>query len=124
MAKNKPHLSTPYSNNVVEQRTGRYSQGGLADRYQRKVAWWERRDLEHQLDDIIFTVTPGTAKRPDIIASQIYGKPNLSWVVLQYNNIVDINTELVTGTIIRLPSQRRLSLTILTQPTGGKPVKR
>lgn len=124
MAKNKPHLSTPYSNNVVEQRMGRYTQGGVGDRYKRKVAWWERRNLEYQHDDIIHVVTAGQAKRPDLIATAIYGKPALSWLVLQYNNIVDINTELTTGITIRLPSERRLGLSILTQPTGGNPVKR
>lgn len=124
MAKNQEHLSTPYTNNVVEQRTGRFTQGGVSDRFKRKVGWWERRPLEPQMDDIIHTVTAGQSRRPDLIANAIFGKPTLAWLVLQYNNIVDINTELTTGTVIRLPSQRRLSLQILTQSTGGRPVTR
>ena len=83
------------------------------------MGWWERRDLPQRLDDIIYTVTPSTAGRPDLIAFQIYGQDKYSWIVLQYNNIVDLAQELTPGDRIHLPAVNRLMIDILNQSTGG-----
>ena len=108
--------------NSADQQFSRYVQGGLTDRYNNRLGWWERRTLEHRIDDIQFVVTSGFAGRPDLIASMVYGQDKYAWIVLQYNNIVDIATELVPGKELLLPAVNRLMLDILNQPVGGKPV--
>lgn len=108
--------------NVTSSPSSRYTQGGRADVYPTRVGWWEKRKIEKADSDIFITIRPGEEKRPDLIAWNVYQRANLGWVVLQFNNIVDVETELVTGKTIRLPAIRRLTMDILTQRTGGNPV--
>lgn len=108
--------------NSTDQHPSRYVQGGLTDKYNNRLGWWERRELSHRIDDIKFTVTAGFAGRPHLISSLVYGQDNYAWIVLQYNNIVDIATELVPGKELLLPAVNRLVLDIINQPTGGKVV--
>lgn len=114
--------STSRTNNSTEWRNSRYVQGGETDRFQKRLGWWERRAIPRQDDDLRIVVGAEEAQRPDLIANRVYGKANLAWLVLQYNNIVDEKTELTISTELRLPTQRRVILDILTNPTGGVPV--
>ena len=114
-------LSTSRTNNAVLAKESRYVQGGLTDRYPTRLGWWERRALRKSDTDITIIVQPGEDRRPDLVAAKAYGKANLQWLVLQYNAIVDIETEFTAGTEIRLPNPRRLALDILTQQVGGTP---
>jgi len=109
-------------NNSTESRNSRYVQGGLTDIYKTRLGWWERRILEKQDNDIVTTVLDREVARADLISFRIYGKATYAWLVLQYNNIVDPETELVKDKSLRLPSQQRLILDIITKPEGGKPV--
>lgn len=102
----------------------RYTQGGTVTTYPRRLGWWERRPIQQQDDDLFVTVSNRQARRPDLIAYDYYRNSNLAWLVLQYNNIVDLNTELLEGTEIRLPDRQRVLLSILTRPTGGTPAPR
>ncbi len=115
--------STSTTNNVTERRESRYVQGGTADRFPTRVGWWERKLLPRSDTDFTIVIESSEDRRPDLVAARIYGKPSLQWLVLQYNNIVDIETEFLAGTEIRLPQQRRVSLDFLTQPTGGNRVR-
>jgi hypothetical protein len=72
-------------------------------------------------DDLFHTVTNRQDRRPDIIAADFYGRADLAWVVLQFNNIADVQLELQAGTEIRLPTQDRLFFDMLNRPTGGVP---
>lgn len=114
--------TTGRSNNAVEYGNSRYVQGGTTDRFQNRLGWWERRKLQKRDDDLKFIVGSQTAQRPDLIAFQVYGRVQLAWLVLQYNNIVDEKEELLPGTVLRLPTERRVTLDILTRSPGGKPV--
>ena len=105
--------------NSTEYRNSRYVQGGVTDRYNNRIGWWERRNIPTSFDDIRVIVSQGEANRPDLIAHRLYQKPKIAWLVLQYNNIVDPLTELIPGAVLRMPSQSRLMLSILTKPTGG-----
>ena len=108
--------------NSTEIRNSRYVQGGETDRYANRLGWWERRTMPRQDDDIQYTIDKRVEGRPDLIAHHVYGKVQLMWLVLQYNNIVDVETELVAGEEIFLPTMERVMLSIMTKPVGGNPV--
>ena len=108
--------------NSTEIRNSRYVQGGETDRYANRLGWWERRTMPRQDDDIQYTIDKRVEGRPDLIAHHVYGKVQLMWLVLQYNNIVDVETELVAGEEIFLPTVERVMLSIMTKPVGGNPV--
>lgn len=86
----------------------RYVVGGQTDVYPTRLGWWERTIMPFQNDDILFTVDEQYAGRPDLISNIIYGTIDYNWVVLQYNTILDLDTELCAGITIRLPSLSRL----------------
>ena len=101
----------------------RYVQGGTADKYSNRVGWWERVTFTKQDDDILYQIKDYQSKRPDLVAKEVYGQVKLTWLVLQYNNIVDIETEFLAGKELRLPTQRRVITEITTRTVGGRPVK-
>jgi len=115
-------LATPPVSNVkpssINNRLSRYVHGGDTSVLQNRLAWWERTDFEAKQDDQDFLVTGKFVGRPDLIAYEAWEKANLAWLVLQYNNIVDLSEELVEGTLLTLPSQRRVVTGILVQQTG------
>lgn len=100
-------------------RNSRYVQGGVSEIYNSRTGWWERRKFERQDDDLVYDVGSTDVGRPDLISHAVYGKAIYAWLVLQYNNIVDVETELVVGKTLFLPTQERLILDIITKPTGG-----
>lgn len=106
----------------VESSSSRYTQGGETDVFRTRLGWWERTLFNRDPSDVSVIVTSVTAGRPDLIAFNLYQKANLQWLVLQYNNIVDVNTEIVVGAKLTLPSPSRLQSTILTRSTGGNKV--
>lgn len=111
------------SRNSTESRDSRYTQGGETERYEERLGWWER-DLEsfpESSDDVFVTIGPAYDKRPDKMASDLYGRPTMMWIILQYNTIVDINEEFRAGKRIRIPEPSRAQLTFLNKPTGGVP---
>lgn len=114
--------STSRTNNVVEAPKSRYTQGGVTDRYPNRVGWWERFILEKQDTDLTVEIFADEDRRPDKVAHRIYDNVRLTWLVLQYNAIVDVETEFRTGMTIRLPEERRVYLDIVTNPTGGNRV--
>ena len=107
------------TNSVLNQ-TSRYTQGGLTDVFTNRVGFWDRFDMPRASDDLAFVIDARTNIRPDLVSYDIYEKANLQWFVLQYNNIVDINEEFITGRRIVLPTPVRLLAAILTRSTGGR----
>jgi len=105
--------------NSTDNRNSRYVQGGTSEIYNNRTGWWERRKFERRDDDLVFDVGTSEVGRPDLISHAVYGKAIYAWLVLQYNNIVDVETELVVGKTLFLPTQDRLILDIITKPTGG-----
>lgn len=88
--------------------TGRYVQGGTVVSYNNRLGWWSRRIFSSSPDDVEIVLPAKYNKRPDLLAAEIYGKSNLQWIVLQYNNIIDINTEFITGKTIIVPTAKRV----------------
>jgi hypothetical protein len=110
------------TNISTDNRMSRYVQGGLSDKFSNRIGWWERYSFEKREDDLRFVIQTHQEKRPDLIAFDAYGKTSLMWLVLQYNAIVDTETELYVGRELRLPTQRRVMIEILTKQVGGNPV--
>jgi len=104
--------------NVVLSNT-RYTRGGVSDVYNTRVAWWERTIMVPDPTDLFFDVTVETEGRADLISYKIYDDPKYAWLVLQFNNIVDINEELIAGAVIKLPTPSRLNTVLLSNSTGG-----
>jgi hypothetical protein len=104
----------------VLKKNSRYVQGGDSDVFPNSIGWWEKRSdiLTDQADDIQMTLTMLYQGRPDLVSYQVYGRPDLAWLVLQYNNIVDINEEFVAGVVIQLPSKTRVLTDICTNTIG------
>lgn len=88
--------------------SGRYVQGGGVESFPTRVGWWERKILPTALSDVPFVITSKYHKRPDLLAYDIYGTATMMWLVLQFNNIVDINEEFVEGTQVMLPLKSRV----------------
>ena len=99
----------------VLKKNTRYVQGGVTDIFPNSLGWWEEADIPtHQVDDILFTITAAYDKRPDKVAFQFYGRTDITWLVLQYNQIVDVNTQFISGMDIWVPSSSRVFSDILT----------
>lgn len=91
-----------------QRRDGRYVYGGTVEVKGNRLGWWERQIFARSHSDVSYTITKQHARRPDLLAYDVYGRANLMWFVLQYNNITDINTEFVEGAEILLPTVQRL----------------
>lgn len=111
--------------NSLLKRYSRQRQGGETDIFKKRLGWWERRtDIpKDQVDDIRFTIESMHEFRPDIVAFVTYGRADLEWLVLQYNNIVDINEEFKAGTVINLPSVNRALYEIAIQPLNRREIE-
>lgn len=105
-------MATVISNATSLNGRNRYTQGGTADEFDNRVGWWERTKMSRAVDDIKYTVASAENGRADLIAFRLYKQAKLGWLVLQYNNIVDPATELVTGSVLTLPTPTRVALTI------------
>lgn len=51
-----------------------------------------------------YQITKYEAFRPDIISRNIYGTIDHWWILMRFNDIVDIFTELKEGFILKVPS--------------------
>ncbi len=101
----------------VLKKNSRYVQGGDTEVFPKSLGWWEERTdiLVRESDDLTFYVTTEYERRADKIAYFVYGRNDLEWLVLQYNKIVDINEQLLSGVTLVLPSQNRVFTEILTK---------
>lgn len=106
-----------YSNkNSLDRKYSRFVVGGKTYQVGDFLGWWEKKDIpKNALDDIKFIITSEFSLRPDKIAKYVYGREDFQWLVLQYNTIVDINEELVTGKTIILPSYQRVMFNIINE---------
>lgn len=107
------------STDSTKNKNSRYVQGGKTTVYSNRLGWWEKRKIPSHYSDETFVVTGKYVGRPDLIAYKKYNQASLMWLVLQYNNIVDVNEELKEGSVIKLPTHERVALQILTQPVGS-----
>lgn len=68
------------------------------------------RPVSAEPDDILFTITPSYANRPDLLAFDLYGEATLWWVFIQRNLDVlqDPIFDFVPGKQIYLPKASSL----------------
>ena len=88
----------------------RYTNGVVSKNRNNKNFLVLRRPLNIQPgeDDIFITVNQEHQKRPDLLASQLYGQPELWWAIYEFNNIIDPLFDLKIGQILRIPSLNRV----------------
>lgn len=93
----------------LAKRYSRMLNGGTTELKGNKLGWWERGDFEKNISTDRLVVIPDVYdNRPDLLAYAVYGNPALFWLILQYNNIIDLEEEFVTGAEILLPSRTRV----------------
>ncbi len=104
----------------IKKRQSRYIRGGDTDIIGNKLGWWERYDLDdNQNDDIFISSLPKVYEfRPDLLAFDVYKRNDFDWIILQYNNIVDIYEEFIAGSSLLLPSQSRVNIDIMSNGYG------
>jgi hypothetical protein len=91
----------------------RYLKGGQTVILRDRIGWWERKIFEKSIDDVQLIIGSQYHTKPHLVAYDIYGKPDLMWFVLQYNNIIDVTTEFVEGVTITLPLPSRLQMNLI-----------
>ena len=105
----------------VRKKNSRYIQGGTSEVGQTFIRWWEREVLiNDDVSDLEYTIPVVYSGKPDLIAYDYYGRNDLAWLVLQYNDIVDVNEELCTGKVIKLPERGRVFYSILTKALAAR----
>jgi len=93
----------------LAKRLSRMLTGGTTEIKGNKLGWWERNEIERDIfTDRKYRLGPEHEGRPDLVAAGVYGTTKLTWLVLLYNNIVDIEEEFVAGRTIVLPSSSRV----------------
>jgi hypothetical protein len=110
-----------YSNkSSINKKNSRMAQGGVASVGERFIRWWERDVLvRDDVTDTEYAIDLVYAGKPDLIAFDFYGRNDLGWLVLQYNNIVDVNEELAVGKVIFLPTKDRVFYEMLTRAVSS-----
>jgi len=98
----------------TDNKMSRYVQGGTTEVFKNRLGIWDRFVLPYQDDDITIIVRNEHVDRPYLIAYEVYGTPDLMWLVFQYNNILDPTVEIISGMELRLPSPSRVALNIIT----------
>jgi len=98
---------------------GRYGYGGGTVDYGSRLGWWERTNIPQSFTDSTIILTSKYAKRPDLLAYELYGTSTLMWLILQFNNIIDPDTEFVEGASIRVPTKSRVFTELLKRRQPG-----
>lgn len=113
------HFKLYENKSSVKKKYSRYLQGGTTDVFKDRLGWWERRDdiATDQIDDVSFVITKRYEHRPYLVAKLFLGREDMEWLILQYNEIVDIIEEFVPGRTIKIPSKNRAFFSIATKPT-------
>ena len=107
-------------NNVINKKFSRYTQGGTTYvSIDDKVKWWDRIVLAKSDDDLTVEIIPRFNRRPERMAYELDGKTELFWLILQYNTIIDINKEFITGKFVKVPSPTRVIFDVINKPTSG-----
>lgn len=87
----------------------RYTSGGKVHKDAKgKVIYWERISIPKDMDDIPYIIAAKYDRAPDLLAFDMYGSSSYEWVILQFNNIIDVHEEFRVGKEITLPSIKKV----------------
>ena len=100
------------TNSSITNKNTRYTKGGVTIVNGNHIGWWHRRVLPQSADDTTMVIGPKYDRNPHLLAYDVYGKTELGWLILQYNNIIDQTTEFLIGATIRLPLPRRILMSL------------
>jgi hypothetical protein len=104
--------------NSTYTKNSRYTLGGQTETDGLKfLEWWDRTIFPVDTSDNVYTLEKIYEGRPDRLASVLYGDSSLWWLILQYNNILDLNEEFVEGVELTIPTKERVVKEFLV---GGK----
>lgn len=109
------------STNSVYTKNSRYVHGGNTEVDGKFIQWWDRKKFPYDNSDVFYTLEKTYEGRPDKLASIFYQDSSVWWLILQYNNILDLNDEFVAGVVLRMPTKDRLQKDLLTGKSGGVP---
>lgn len=104
--------------NSLTDKNSRYVCGGVTEREEIGLGWWERKKFNFSADDTPIVITGRHINRIDLIAHDFLGNSKLWWVIAQYNSIIDPHSEIVEGKYLRIPSSSAVQL-MMTPKTGG-----
>jgi hypothetical protein len=107
------------STNSTYTKNSRYTHGGTTEVDGKFLQWWDRKKFRHDPSDLFITLKKTFEGRPDKLASVMYNDSSVWWLILQYNNILDINDEFIAGVELRLPTKERLEKDLLIGKSGG-----
>jgi hypothetical protein len=87
--------------------TSKYLETPIKDFY---LDIWAPIEIESTPSDPLIEITPKYNERPDLLAFDLYGTPNLWWVFAIRNpdNIIDPITDFVSGTLIFTPTKETI----------------
>lgn len=109
------------SSNSVFTKHSRYTHGGTTELDGKFLEWWDRKKFTKDTSDLFYVLEKTYEGRPDKLASVFYGDSSVWWLILQFNNILDVNEEFVAGVELRMPTKERLLQDMLTGKSGGVP---
>lgn len=105
--------------NSVNDKISRYVNGGTTE-VGTKLEWWERKKLRVSNDgDNSYVLEKIYEHRPDKLSAVFYNESRYWWVLMQYNGILDIETEFVEGVLLTMPSLSKLESIIRNNKEGG-----
>ena len=107
----------------TQTRSSRYVSGGITEKSDLGLEWWERTKFTPSQDDAFYAVERKFNGNLRLISALFYGTDIYWWVIGQYNNILDPFSEVVEGVILRIPPKKDVDM-ILQGRTGGIPSKR
>jgi hypothetical protein len=98
-------------------KTSRYVIGGVSEREENRLGWWERKIFEKDPNDKFIAVSGRHVHRIDLLAHDFLGDSKLWWIIAQYNSLIDPYEEMQEGKYLRIPPQSVISL--LNGKIGG-----
>lgn len=108
----------------LESKNSRYIFGGKTEATPLRLEWWERKTFRRDLTDMSYIIEQIYEGRPDKLAYVTYGDSSLWWILLQYNNILDLTEEFIAGREILVPTRERVLSEFLSGATGSIPSTR
>lgn len=108
---------------VYNQKNGRYILGGSTEVSAKFIEWWNKQVVPRDPSDVLYMLEAKYVGRLDLLAYTFYGDPGLIWIILQYNNILDPDTELIAGYPLLIPVQAKVDKHFKVNPSnvGGVP---